>query len=63
MSGDRLNHVAGVTDEQALQILRDRGYTDVTALRPSGEGWNAAATRNGQKVQVVVDNYGSMHEP
>lgn len=54
---------APINESQARQILQDEGYSNVSNLRETNNGWQASATRNGQSTTVNVDNYGIVHTP
>jgi hypothetical protein len=54
---------APINASQARQILQDEGYSNVSNLHETSNGWQASATRNGQSTTVNVDNYGIVHTP
>lgn len=54
---------APISGGQARQILRDEGYSNITNLHETDNGWQASATRNGRSTTVNVDNYGIVHTP
>lgn len=42
-------------ETRALNLLTDRGYRQVTAIRPAGTGFVANVTRDGEPHEIAVD--------
>lgn len=45
---------------RATSRLQAQGYTDITGLKPEGDGWSAMATKDGKRQTLLIDRNGGI---